>query len=72
MGQKVRRGLGHVFQGVSRFFLFSTEYSLLTDFLFPLSFSKAFHKLIELGVPTAQFKSEPYALKTTEEQGIEA
>jgi len=39
--------------------------------IFPLSsFSKVFNKLIELGVPKAQFASEPYALKTVEEQGI--
>lgn len=33
------------------------------------SFSKAFSKLIELGVPTAQFQNEPWIMTATEDQG---
>lgn len=32
------------------------------------SFSKAFSKLIELGVPTAQFQNEPWVMTPTEDQ----
>jgi hypothetical protein len=35
------------------------------------SFAKVFNKLIELGVPTAQFQSEPYHLKTMDEQDVQ-
>lgn len=32
------------------------------------SFANVFNKLIELGVPTAQFQSDAYTLKTLDEQ----
>lgn len=32
------------------------------------SFAKVFNKLIELGVPTSQFQTDAYTLKTLDEQ----
>lgn len=34
------------------------------------SFAKAFNKLIELGVPTAQFADSTWSLKTLDEQSV--
>jgi hypothetical protein len=44
--------------------------TVISSFLSFSSFAKVFNKLIELGVPKAQFASEPYHLKTMDEQDV--